>query len=262
VDQATIDGCVAKTDRAEAAVNEMTTELVAWLDTNPYPARVNENRKAGEYGLYLDFSVPLPLRFSARIGEVAHDLRSALDHLIWGEAVELVGYKRADKDRPAFPLLTSRVAFKKSEVKRYVSPDAWTVIERHQPYSRGKPKRSRVLLVLHEINRIDKHRALNIGVAGLPNLIKPLALIDWNPDARMTAPPLVGIPAFKRLKRETEVARYFFDAAGPEPNVRMKKTPPLHVSFGDLPRKLRGAAITQTIREVRQVVKDFAALVP
>jgi hypothetical protein len=205
----------------------------------------------------------VPLRFAARVGEIAHDLRSTLDHLVWCEAVELVGYQRADKDRGLlyFPIWPSRRAFKKSKVKRYVSPDAWTVIERHQPYTRGKPKRLRVLSVLHEIDRIDKHRALNIGVVSVPTLIKPLNLIEWNHNARMIAPPLVGI-GLKRLKRETEIARYFFDPTGPEPNVRMKRTPPLNISFGDLPRKLGGAAITQTLTEVRQVVHDFAQTVP
>ena len=267
MDASTIAGCRAKVDRAEAAIDEGAREWTSWLDTNPYPTTVEVDRTAGEHSLYFDFSATeVPLSFSARVGEIAHGLRSALDHLIWREAVELCGYKTADENRGKlyFPLLDSRTAFKYSKVKGFVSKDAWAVIERYQPYTRGKPKRSRVLALLHEIDRIDKHRSLHVGVALLPRFIQPWSLIEWDEQAIATAPPLIGIPGpkGKRLKRKTEIARYFFDPAGPDPKVRMKKTPPLNVSFGDIPRKLGGAGISETVREVREVIGDFAALMP
>jgi hypothetical protein len=265
VDQATIDGCRAKVDRAEAAVEELAVEFREWLKTNPYPSRVDVDREAGRYRVLFDFSVLPPPRFPVRVGEIAHDLRSALDHLVWREAVELLRREPTDEEAGAiaFPLKRTRIRFEKSEVKRYVSPDAWTVIERHQPYDRGKPKRSKALALVHWINRVDKHRFLHESTV-YPMWFKPLGLIAFDPRASIIeathAPGVLG----RMAKGETEVAPYRFDlvTAFPDPNVRVKATPPLTISYGNSPRYLRRVDITETFAEVRSVVNDFATLVP
>ena len=126
--------------------------------------------------------------------------------------------------------------------------------------SRNARRRS---LCVHWINRVDKHRLLH-GSTVYPVWFKPLDLIAFDPRAFLIeathAPGVLG----RMGKGETEVARYRFDlvAAFPDPNVRVKATPPLTVSYGDSPRYLRRVDITETVAEVRRVVNDFAALVP
>lgn len=233
-----------------------------WLHTNPYPAWIDEDRHTGRYRLFYDFAVPLPPEFPVRVGEIAHDLRSALDHLVWREAVERLGHEPTDDEAReiAFPLCRSRVKFKKSKVRGYVSPDAWAIIERYQPYDRGKPKRSKALALVHWINRIDKHRLLHGSTVYL-QFFNPLRLIDFDPLARLIAAPIQH-PIGTRLKGKTEVACFTFDSADLEPNVSVKGTPPLTVSYGKSPRYLRRVEITETIIEVRRAVDDFADLLP
>ena len=261
MDQATIAGCRAKIDRAEAAFEEMASEWRAWVDTNPYTPRIDEDCDTGEYRLFYDFSVPTPPRFPVRIGEIAHHLRSALDHLVWREAIELLGREPTEQEAReiTFPICRTRVEFKKSKVQRYVSPDAWTIIERHQPYDRGKPKRSKSLGLLHWINRVDKHRLLHGSSVSLARFL-PLRLIAFDPDARLLAQFLNENTIGRPLKRETEVARYKFATDGPQPNMRVQRTPTLSVSYGDTPRYLRRSEVTETIREIRRIANDFARL--
>jgi hypothetical protein len=260
----TILRCRAKADRAEAAIEEMTAEWTAWLDTNPYTPRIEGDRDLGEYRLFYDFSTPIPPRFGVRIGEIAHHLRSALDHLVWCETTELLGHEPSRKEpggNVTFPICRTRAEFKNARAKRFIRPDAWAVIERHQPYRRGKQKRSAALALLHWINRTDKHRLLHGGRVSLGSF-NPLWLIHWEPSAHVVAAPrreeLIG----RKLTRETEVASYSSDPNGPEANVTVRRTPPLTVAFGNAPGDLGAVEISETVRHVRLVVNDFATLVP
>jgi hypothetical protein len=263
VDAATIAGCHAKIERAEASIEELAMEFSTWLNSNPYPSRIDEDRDAGDYRLIFDFSTPLLPRFPVRVGEIAHDLRSALDHLVWREAVELLGREPTEKQAKGitFPICRTRVELAKARVKPLVGPNAWAVIERAQPYDRGKPKRSRALGLLHWINRVDKHRLLHGGTV-YPVWFNPLHLIEWNPAARLVQAPQAPGVVGHRAKGETEVARYTFDPAFPDPNVRVRRTPALSVSYGDSPRYLRRVDMTETVAEVRKVIGDFARLMP
>jgi hypothetical protein len=264
VDALTIAGCRAKVARAEASIEEMAGEWREWINGDAYAPRIDEHGGPGEYRLYFDFSRPVDPRFGVRIGEIAHDLRSALDHLVWCEATEFLGREptedEARKYHIAFPVTHTRVLFKKSQIKRYVSKDAWTVIERHQPYVRGKQKRSRALALLQWVNRIDKHRILHWGTVSV-GFFNPLWLIDFDPTARLLT-ATVEVPLGRPLKHETQVACYVFATDGPEPKMRMERAPPLNVAFGDTPHYLPRVELGETVRDVRRVINDFASLVP
>jgi hypothetical protein len=261
MDETTLQGCFAKLDRADEAIEAAERELDVWLASKPYPTRVDVDREKGEHRVFFDFSVPLPPRFPVLLGEITHDLRSTLDHVVWREAVEHVGPRQAERKHNSitFPICRSRVEFKQSKVKPFVGPDAWTIIERHQPYDRGKPARSKALELLHWVNRIDKHRLLH-GSNVFVGFFDPLKLIEWNRNAHLIAAPLRTLPNV--LKREVEVACYQFDPAGPEPNVRVKAPPPLSVSYGDFPRRVQSVGISKAAAKVRKIVGEFSDLIP
>lgn len=263
MDEATLAGCHAKVDRAEEAIETMAHQWTVWWQSNPYPTRIEADHATGAHRVYFDFSMLVPLRFPVLLGEIAHDLRSALDHLVWREAVEYIGGKRAEKNAPkiTFPIHRTRVEFNQSKVKPFVNGDAWAIIERHQPYDRGKPPRPRTLGMLHWINRVDKHRLLH-GSSVFLTFYKPANLIEWNVDARLTAAPLRDAVRNRPLKRETLVASYQFDPSAPEPDIRVITTPPLSIGYGDTPPHLRRVEISETGRKVREIIRDFARLAP
>jgi hypothetical protein len=91
VDQVTLDGCTAKVDRAEIHVQAFTDEWRIFRESNPYPSWVEIDKETGWHHVWFDFSTPAPQTLPVIVGEYAHDLRSALDHLAWREAVERIG---------------------------------------------------------------------------------------------------------------------------------------------------------------------------
>jgi hypothetical protein len=264
VDQATIDGCIAKVDRAYEVLNLLADKWGVFLDMNPWPSWVEHDVETGWHRIYFDFSQPpLPL-FSVMVGEMAHDLRSALDHLVWREAVECVGLKKAERNAPVitFPFAKGSAEFKTAPALKYVGADARAILERHQPYKRGKGQGPKSLALLHWFNRMDKHRTVQVTAVGAPTFFSWNHLqITFAKGARITGRQPCLIPG-QRLTGHTEVARVRFAADGPEPNVRVQRTPPLNPSFGHPPRPLRGVEISHTITEVRGVITEFAQLLP
>ncbi len=190
MDWATVEGCHAKVNRAEKLLDGGAVEWRAFLNTNPWPHWIDDRTEPGWHRIYFDFSTPLPQRFAVIIGEIAHDLRSALDHLAWREAVECVGLEKAESNAPVitFPLAQRSADFKSAKALRYVGKDARTVMERHQPYKRGKGKGPKSLGLLHWFNRMDKHRTLQAAMIGAPNFFTLAHLgITFAPNARVMA---------------------------------------------------------------------------
>jgi hypothetical protein len=261
VDQATLDGCIAKVDRAEVQAQAFTDEWRIFRESNPYPSWVEVEAQTGWHHVWFDFSTPAPSSIPVMVGEFAHDLRSALDHLIWREAVERIGFAQADAlgNGIKYPIAKRSTDFKSARPLKYISDDARAIIERHQPYKRGN---SNALRLLHWFNREDKHRTVQVvSVSYLTQLGLPpdfieykgpvVPILDWN---------LLSPIPYRRLKGKTKVASLRFDAAGPDPQVRVKGTPYLNVAFRDIPRPLWGIQLEQTVEAVRAVIADFADL--
>jgi hypothetical protein len=133
---------------------------------------------------------PLPHEFSLILGDAAHALRASLDHL----ALELaIAHHRPRALPPAiekaseFPVFPAKVgnelgrnAFRRVEKKtgkpargsglyklQGLHPDAIEAIERIQPYHRGTAYTEDPLWLIHELDRIDKHRRLNLTACAL-----------------------------------------------------------------------------------------------
>jgi len=264
VDQATIDGCIAKVDRAEELLKALADEWRTFLDTNPWPSRVDDRTDPPWHSIYIDFTAPPPPRFSIMAGEVAHDLRSALDHLAWREAVECIGLEEAEGNAGviAFPLAKDPSDFKSLQTPKYVGKDARAIMRRHQPYVGTQEQRPLGLGLLHWFNRLDKHRAVHVTAVGAPRLFMMDSLkITYTHGARIEAVE-PRLQMGQRLVGETEVVRVRFTAGGPDPKVEMHRTPPLNPSFGEPPDPLGRATVVETIEQVRAVITDFADLLP
>ncbi len=262
MDQITLDGCTAKADRAEVQAQAFTDEWRSFRESNPYPSWVEIEKETGWHHIWFDFSTPAPSSIPVIVGEFAHDLRSALDHLAWREAVERVGVARAEAvaNSIKFPVTKRSADFESAQALEYVSDEARAIMERHQPYKR---RNSNALALLYWFNREDKHRTVQTAsVSMLPQLGMPpdflecnlfVPILDWN---------MAGPRPFHRLKGKTNVVSLRFDPAGPDPQVRVKGTPYVEIGFRRIPRPLRGIELEQTVQAVRAVIADFADLLP
>jgi hypothetical protein len=261
VNQVTLDGCAAKADRAEIQAQAFTDEWRIFRESNPYPSWVAIEEETGWHHVWFDFSTPAPPSIPVIVGEFAHDLRSALDHLVWREAVERIGFAQADDlgNGIKFPIAKRSADFESAEPLKHISDDARAIMERHQPYKRGN---SNALRLLHWFNREDKHRTVQATSVSLlqqlgvpPDFLEcnPLPMLDWN---------MAGPVPYRRLKGKTKVMSLRFDPAGPDPQVRVKGTPYVHIGFRDVPRPLRGIQLEESVEAVRAVIADFASLLP
>ncbi|HEY5198486.1 MAG TPA: hypothetical protein VIJ51_15805 [Solirubrobacteraceae bacterium] len=262
MDQATIDRCIAKVDRADELMEELGSKWLAFLRSNPYPHWVDDGAEPGWKHVSIDFPECAPLWCGVVAGEIAHDLRSALDHIAWREAVEKLGdvKARSHERQIAFPLRATPASFKDAAVLPWVDPNAAALMERHQPYQPWQGVGPNPLGLLHEFNRLDKHHAIHVGVGVGPTMLSLHAFIDWDRAVRLL--DFEGrLQTGQALKGRTEVMRLRF-AVDSNPEVYVKRTPPLSISFGQFQSPPGGAGILETVECVRQVVADFRDLVP
>jgi hypothetical protein len=98
------------------------------------------------------------MELSVRVGEVTHQLRSAVDHIAHGL---VVAAGNTPTRRTAFPVLSSRPT--KLTIEGEVSTAALVAVDAFQPYQR-RDSQAHPLYVLNRLWNIDKHRTLHLTV--------------------------------------------------------------------------------------------------
>jgi hypothetical protein len=99
------------------------------------------------------------------IGDVVHNLRSALDHLACQLAI-LNGNPLTCCEKTVFPVSETESFFRdiKHKIEPFVSAEAFEVIKECQPYYaaqlQGQVATNHTLWILHKLDIIDKHRVL------------------------------------------------------------------------------------------------------
>jgi len=104
----------------------------------------------------------------ALIGDIVHNLRSALNHLAW----QLV---LSEGNSPGswteFPVFADENVFgeKAGRKVRGIPADIVTYLEAIQPFHspEGKERDGHPLWLIHELNRVDKHQVINVVASSL-----------------------------------------------------------------------------------------------
>ena len=152
-----LQGAFAKSDRASGLLVELHTAIESYL-ANSVSVGFEEMPDEGQVNLIIQkFSHP-PLELSTRIGEIGHNLRSALN-LLAHEMIKLNG--ATPSSRAEFPIFLSEAAFPKANNSklRGLSPAQLKTMENLQPFKMEKPE-DHALWGLHELNNADKHRVI------------------------------------------------------------------------------------------------------
>lgn len=159
-----LDSVLMKINRADEHIHEFDPALSAYLAGNPHVPRVDHDAKTGITTLRLEVRNPLPLKMNAILGDVLHNLRSALDHLAWQVALLNVS---TPYDRTQFPIFDDGQRYANAASGRYfvlqsVAPVHRALFERLQPYQRGSQAQTHPLWLLHELSNTDKHRLVPV----------------------------------------------------------------------------------------------------
>jgi len=102
-----------------------------------------------------------PLRFGVILGDCVHNLRSALDHLMWqvtlldgGTPNNTTQFPIASKSERQFDAMADRNI-------PGLSPEHRALVKRAQPFHRGDRAAAHTLSVLATLSNTDKHRIVN-----------------------------------------------------------------------------------------------------
>lgn len=232
---ADLKGVRAKLRRAEEHNRCLVTEFNAWIELYIKASMFNIWRDGVWYVVTVEPFPEPDIRFSTIAGDIIHNLRCALDHLV-GQLVLRDGHEPSW--RTDFPIYDSQksffeeVKFRKSKPEHSVlygitiDGDAWTIIEGAQPYNSTPFFRS-PLRVIKKFSNADKHRTFLPQLANVGNIIDA---VGWNPNA-ILLDQRIGTSSVS-FKKKTEVVRYRF-ADEPNPNVNVKGNLSIEVGFSD-----------------------------
>jgi hypothetical protein len=188
---------------------------------------------------------PPPLRLAVIVGDIAHNLRSALDHAAY--QLELMVGRTPDR-HTGFPIYWERAKFQdavKRGIPQRFPKRAWALIQQLQPYRRGQRYRTHPLFQLHEVNRRDKHQLLTVTCTLLPfpklrgfHKYPNGKLVETVPGAANPGPVHYG---FARLKPGT--VRFTLDHPSKTSDVYVEAKVTFEIGLDESDFKYRGPLI-------------------
>ena len=152
-----IGGVSAKIERAREGLQSLESDISAFCEFQRKQI-IFDWSLPGEYSLG-DLS-PAPVHYSIRVGEIAYNLRSALDHLIW-QMVQANGHQPDFHN--GFPIIRHRSKYPYQVESKLagIDEDRRQLIREFQPFNDNGGV-GKHLLMLNTICNFDKHRHLNV----------------------------------------------------------------------------------------------------
>jgi hypothetical protein len=239
VDDAAVAGIKAKLARAHKYLDALDDEIAAFAEKKPYGVRGEVDPKRRQWVAYFVLKEPLPIELSVTVGDIAHNLRSALDHI----AYALVP-KRARDRRTAFPIVDHPEDFfcsVKHAAKRGrgplkgLDPDgpAFAFFEWAQPYNRRNAPDEHPLRILSALNNEDKHRAIVARNTMMPLEPAPEAAVVALKDIEVADEYTVEV--HRPLEDDTEIMCTDVTITGDDPQVHMYYEFHFEIAFGKHP---------------------------
>ena len=164
-----LDTLLVKVDRAYKHIIDLNAETLRFLaEGGPYETFFKDDPKTLQRTYYLRVLKETPIQLSALIGDIAQNLRSALDHLAWHLVQASPVFPKAEGRDIYFPLYETATKYndKKMGKIRGMADAAISAIDDIEPYYRiTEDPASRIgngapLYLLDRINNLDKHRLL------------------------------------------------------------------------------------------------------
>lgn len=229
-------GVRAKIERAEKHVGELDSAIDAFFQTNPYRVSQEDDRQLGGIRYVLRVVGTIPVGIPVIVGDVLHNLRSAMDHIVGQLVLANGGSVERHHCFPVVELAKNYQSFATRALDG-VRQEAIDLVAGTKPYKGGDDD----LWHIHQMNNIDKHRlllpaasfnqGLEVDVQGVRFLLpatRPLAFEDGK--------TLLFVPDHIRNDPAYREPRLTFDMACAEPE--KLRGEPLHETL----RRFRGAA--------------------
>ena len=161
-------GIRLKLSRALNQIQSLERDTLAFIhQKQPYGVRVQFDRSTGIVTVRAEIAYSPDPMWGVLIGEIVHNLRSALDHLVWELVIKHTGKPPnlpAKQQFPVFLTEKGNQAFDGRGVPvmlKDVSSQAVELIRKEQPFGTGEGIKS-PLWHLSELSNADKHRTLHL----------------------------------------------------------------------------------------------------
>ena len=256
-----LDGSYAKLGRAEEHLETLQRDVAVWLDGKPYPVEANFNTETGECLLRVRVTKEPPIDWGLLVGEIVHNWRAALDHLVYQLTLRRVG---RGLPRTEFPVFDDPTSFRRRTKKgkadmtsgfyklRGLRPVDIAVIERLQPYGTGKQfVHSHPLGILHDLDVVDKHRTLNLVGHGVGTFGLGISVLDgydlW----------IDYVTSHRPLKDRTMVGRLVLTPRKPNAKVEMRPELTTEIQFGKGSARVEGAPLLSTLLGIQCFMEEW-----
>ena len=195
-------GTRAKLDRAEQHLDELRAQLKIGWEKHLYGISTYDDLGSHETIVTLLKPKSIFSSYSVIAGEIVHQTRSALEHVIW----QMLPNPNKSSGFPVFTLEHKDPANPKKgyyegqglKMIEDINPAAQTLIRSVQPFATGTDHR---LNLLHEMWNWDKHRLLNMMVI-YPQAISPF--YRYLSDNHISILPTIAVP---EIDDGAEIAR-------------------------------------------------------
>lgn len=232
-----LSGVEAKLARARKHLETLYDEINAFTGREPH--EVVKEVDLEERTLRAIMKVheePDEIGWGVLIGDFTHNLRSALDHLVW--QLVLVNGENPGRDNQ-FPIVNRGTRYwcsRKDGARsvrdaslRGVAEEHRAVIDAAQPYRAGPLADQHPLAILADLSNTDKHRLLH------PTFI---AIEEPSPSAFTVSSGDAGAIAHITfnsgpLKDGAEIMRTTFTTSDPNAKVHMNAEIPIGIAFGE-----------------------------
>lgn len=225
---------------------------------NPDPKSEHFDSETGRYTLAIKFrEEPDAESWGIQLGDTVHNLRCALDHVVW-QLVLLNGERPGHHTSwPAgmtgeyywSPRKNGRPSLRE-ETLRGVADEPRALIDQLQPYRGGTEVHRHFLSVLVPLSNADKHRIVQAGFLAIEE--PPDQFMVRNQDV---GDVLEGTFAAGPLKDNANVMECRVAITGPNPHVYMQRDLTLIVGFGE--QHFAWGAIQEMAIAVGQTIEAF-----
>lgn len=145
-----------KVKRAKEHFRSLEIEVRQYLDSKPYSIDVKRHPESRRLIYFVEGVHATPIRLTAILGDVIHNLRSSLDHLAY--QLVWVGTSAQPSSHVYFPIADDKAKYPEQRTRQMkgATQAAIAVIDALAPYKGGND----TLWKLHKLNNVDKHRVL------------------------------------------------------------------------------------------------------
>lgn len=148
-------GPLLKVRRAKQHINDLSAAIDAFLAERPYRLMLRQSPKTRDQVLFVKTDKPVPDEFALILGDAVHNLRTALDLLVFG----MVGDDAPSPERVLFPFAKNAQALGSTIPNRQMhvaSKEVIDALHALKPYPGGDD----LLSGLHLVDVRDKHHLI------------------------------------------------------------------------------------------------------